>query len=124
MIGKSDKKDNPNFWQVRFVKWKVIPAGISKKTGNRYLSFRVCSVENCDQKPPKGLKANEFLDSLGTLEPVKDRLIVRQNVLSHATKLVSTGVYAAENPVLAVMEIAEILEAWVYREDKEPDERQ
>lgn len=33
--------------------WKVVPAGISKKTGNAYESFRACSVQGCDQRPPR-----------------------------------------------------------------------
>ena len=33
--------------------WKVVPAGISKKTGNAYEAFRACSVQGCDQRPPR-----------------------------------------------------------------------
>ena len=31
--------------------WKVVPAGISKKTGKSYDAFRACSVSGCDQRP-------------------------------------------------------------------------
>jgi hypothetical protein len=31
---------------------KVVPAGISKKTGKRYAAFEVCP--ECDEKPPRG----------------------------------------------------------------------
>ena len=31
--------------------WKVVPAGISKKTGKAYDSFRACSTAGCDQRP-------------------------------------------------------------------------
>lgn len=31
--------------------WKVVPAGISKKTGAAYQSFRACSTSGCDQRP-------------------------------------------------------------------------
>lgn len=31
--------------------WKVVPAGVSKKTGNAYAAFRACTVAGCDQRP-------------------------------------------------------------------------
>jgi hypothetical protein len=31
--------------------WKLVPAGISKKTGNAYEAFRACSTKGCDQRP-------------------------------------------------------------------------
>lgn len=31
--------------------WKVVPAGISKKTGAEYSAFRACPVRGCDQRP-------------------------------------------------------------------------
>jgi hypothetical protein len=31
--------------------WKVVPAGVSKKTGNAYQAFRACSTQGCDQRP-------------------------------------------------------------------------
>jgi hypothetical protein len=31
--------------------WKVVPAGISKKSGKPYESFRACSTAGCDQRP-------------------------------------------------------------------------
>lgn len=33
--------------------WKVVPAGISKKTGNAYEAFAACSTKGCDQRPPR-----------------------------------------------------------------------
>ena len=33
--------------------WKVVPAGISKKTGQPYDAFRACSTKGCDQRPPR-----------------------------------------------------------------------
>ena len=36
--------------------WKVVPAGVSRKTGKPYASFRVCSVEGCTQRPPSAQK--------------------------------------------------------------------
>ncbi len=36
---------------VHHVQWKEVPAGVSKKTGKPYTSFRVCSVQGCDQRP-------------------------------------------------------------------------
>lgn len=32
---------------------KVVPAGVSKKTGKPYQAFVVCSEPGCDQKPPR-----------------------------------------------------------------------
>ena len=31
--------------------WKVVPAGVSKKTGKPYDAFRACSTQGCDQRP-------------------------------------------------------------------------
>jgi hypothetical protein len=33
--------------------WKTVPAGVSKKTGKAYESFRACSTPGCDQRPPR-----------------------------------------------------------------------
>lgn len=33
--------------------WKVVPAGISKKTGNPYSAFTACTTTGCDQRPPR-----------------------------------------------------------------------
>ena len=32
---------------------KVVPAGVSKKSGKPYQAFIVCSEQGCDQKPPR-----------------------------------------------------------------------
>jgi len=32
---------------------KVVPAGVSKKTGKPYQAFVVCNEPGCDQKPPR-----------------------------------------------------------------------
>jgi hypothetical protein len=31
--------------------WKVVPAGISKKSGKPYAEFRACPEPGCDQRP-------------------------------------------------------------------------
>ncbi len=31
--------------------WRTVPAGISKKTGKTYDSFRVCPQSGCDERP-------------------------------------------------------------------------
>lgn len=33
--------------------WKVVPAGVSKKSGKAYDAFRACSTQGCDQRPPR-----------------------------------------------------------------------
>ncbi len=33
--------------------WKIVPAGVSKKTGNAYAAFRACTVAGCDQRPSR-----------------------------------------------------------------------
>lgn len=33
---------------------KVVPAGVSKRTGKSYPAFEVCGSVGCDQKPPRG----------------------------------------------------------------------
>jgi hypothetical protein len=36
---------------IHHTPWKVVPAGISKKTGKAYDAFRACSTPGCDQRP-------------------------------------------------------------------------
>ena len=36
---------------VHRVPWKVVPAGVSKKTGKPYEAFRACPERGCDQRP-------------------------------------------------------------------------
>lgn len=52
--------------------------------------------------------------------PDKDHIIVRQNVLSHATEIVkcSSGSGDTGDIAKAITDIAELLEAWVWREGK------
>lgn len=38
---------------IHHTPWKVVPAGISKKTGKPYEAFRACSTAGCDQRPPR-----------------------------------------------------------------------
>lgn len=38
---------------IHNVPWKVVPAGVSKKTGNPYDAFQACSVGGCDRRPPR-----------------------------------------------------------------------
>lgn len=38
---------------IHNVPWKVVPAGVSKKTGKEYAAFQACSVSGCDQRPPR-----------------------------------------------------------------------
>ena len=33
---------------------KVVPAGVSKRTGKAYPAFEVCGISGCEQKPPRG----------------------------------------------------------------------
>jgi hypothetical protein len=33
---------------------KVVPAGVSQKTGKPYNAFTACGEQGCDQKPPRG----------------------------------------------------------------------
>jgi hypothetical protein len=32
--------------------WKVVPAGVSKRTGRPYAAFVACPEPGCDEKPP------------------------------------------------------------------------
>lgn len=52
----------------------------------------------------------------------KDRRIVRQNALSHATNLVIAGLVqdVSGDPVVAVKNVAEDLVNWVYEKDSKP----
>lgn len=44
---------NTGVCPIHQVPWKVVPAGVSKKTGNPYTAFQACSVKGCDQRPPQ-----------------------------------------------------------------------
>ncbi len=35
--------------------WKLVPAGVSKKTGKPYESFQACPERGCDQRPARAL---------------------------------------------------------------------
>lgn len=39
------------FCPVHRVPWKVVPAGVSKKTGKPYAAFTACPERGCDQRP-------------------------------------------------------------------------
>ena len=47
---------------IHLQNWKVIPAGISKKTGKAYHAFKVCPVEGCTEKPVE-LNKQEPIDN-------------------------------------------------------------
>jgi len=38
---------------VHHVAWKIVPAGVSKKTGRAYAAFAVCPESGCEQRPPQ-----------------------------------------------------------------------
>lgn len=38
---------------IHRVAWKIVPAGISKRTGKPYESFAACPTQGCDQRPPR-----------------------------------------------------------------------
>lgn len=40
-----------NVCPIHNTPWKVVPAGVSKKTGKPYDAFRACSTQGCDQRP-------------------------------------------------------------------------
>lgn len=44
--------------------WKLVPAGVSRKSGKQYNGFWVCSVQGCDQKPGR---ESSFTDVTGDL---------------------------------------------------------
>ena len=33
--------------------WKIVPAGVSNRTGQTYESFAACPIRGCDQRPPR-----------------------------------------------------------------------
>jgi len=55
--------------EVHGVEWKVIPAGVSKKTGRAYDSFRVCEVAECKERPPSAQKPHQQAPSPVVLAP-------------------------------------------------------
>ena len=43
---------------VHGLPWKIVPAGVSKSTGQPYNSFTACPTMGCKQKPPLERPAN------------------------------------------------------------------
>jgi len=41
----------PALCPIHHEPWKVVPAGVSKKTGRPYDAFQACPVRGCDQRP-------------------------------------------------------------------------
>jgi hypothetical protein len=37
---------------VHHLPWRIVPAGISKKTGRPYAAFPVCPEPGCEERPP------------------------------------------------------------------------
>jgi len=48
--------------KIHKVDFKLIPAGVSKKTGRPYPAFEVCPVEGCNEKPQAPLNSSDPLD--------------------------------------------------------------
>jgi hypothetical protein len=46
--------DHDPVCQVHGTDWKLIPAGVSKRTGNRYNAFYTCPAKDCNEKPSRG----------------------------------------------------------------------
>lgn len=44
---------NTGLCPIHGTPWKVVPAGVSKKTGKPYDAFQACSTQGCDQRPPR-----------------------------------------------------------------------
>lgn len=38
---------------IHNVSWKLVPAGVSKRTGNSYDAFLACPTAGCTQRPPR-----------------------------------------------------------------------
>lgn len=61
---------------VHQLPWKVIPAGISSKTGKPYREFRVCPVKDCPERPnrlsdPENITAPRPSQVVEHIDPVK-----------------------------------------------------
>jgi hypothetical protein len=44
---------NTGYCPIHQVPWRIVPAGVSKKTAQPYDAFQACSVRGCDQRPPR-----------------------------------------------------------------------
>lgn len=53
-IAHQQPQADPAFCPIHHERWKVVPAGVSKKTGKPYDAFYACNTQGCDQRPPKG----------------------------------------------------------------------
>jgi len=40
--------------------WRLVPAGVSKKTGNKYNAFWACSTQGCNIKPGQVVESLAF----------------------------------------------------------------
>ena len=38
---------------IHHLAWKIVPAGVSKKSGRAYAAFAVCPESGCEQRPPQ-----------------------------------------------------------------------
>lgn len=56
---------------------RLVPAGISKKTGRKYNAFFACQVEGCDYRPSLGTPTNLMAFERGLNEDIKGQRIER-----------------------------------------------
>jgi len=79
---------------------KTVPAGISKKTGNPYDEFQVCSNKDCGYKPPRrvfGVSGRETAASQAA--PVNgSNTSARTMCLSYAKDLIVAQIQMGANP--------------------------
>ena len=87
--------------------WKIIPAGISKKTGKSYNAFTVCPIRDCTERPeettldaPPTRQHEEIMDALRKsfkkLNSISDRLEVMEKEVKNINALVAGALVARE----------------------------
>jgi hypothetical protein len=53
------------YCEVHDMDWKLVPAGVSRRTGNRYNAFWACPENGCTEKPAFKRDEDSAIDDLG-----------------------------------------------------------
>ena len=97
--------------------FRIVPAGVSKKTGQTYEAFKVCSNKACDGRPQGSPQFKSRDDSIREAQQRKDESIAKYNALNAAISMVShhpifTKIEDQETLILKVNELREIFLGW------------
>lgn len=60
--------------EVHDVAWRLVPAGVSRKTGKPYNAFWACPEQGCNERPPRNAPVNMVDVSASSGAPDEDEL--------------------------------------------------